>query len=79
MDIHRAGHTITKQDVLAVTTILRVVCMSISAYEYVASCVSPPFIITHIRSAISSLSRGSIACIRPPMEGGKKVNANLER
>ena len=64
---------------IALSTDTRIVSLSIAAYEYVASFVSPPFITTHIRSAISSLSRGSIACIRPPMEGGKKVDATLER
>ena len=79
MDIHRAGHTFTKQDVLAVTTNLRVACMSISTYEYVTSCVSLPLIVAHILPVISSLSHGNITCICPPMEGGKKVDANLER
>jgi hypothetical protein len=64
---------------LAVTTNLRVVSISIAAYEYVASCPSLPLIEAHILPAICLLSLGNIVCISRPTEGGKKVNTSLRR
>jgi hypothetical protein len=62
---------------LAVTTNIRVLSMSIAAYECGPSCLSPPLIVAHIRLVISSPSLGNIDCIGPPTEGGKKVDTSL--
>jgi hypothetical protein len=64
---------------LAVTNNIRVVAMSIAAYEYGLSCLSLPLIVAHIRLVISSPSLGNIDCISPPTrtKGGKKVDTSL--
>jgi hypothetical protein len=62
---------------LAVTNNIRVVAMSIAAYEYGPSCLSPPLIVAHIRLVISSPSLGNIGCIGPPTKEGKKVDTSL--
>ena len=67
------------QSSLAVATNLRVVSMSIAAYEYVASRISPPLIVTHVRSATSSPSLWSFSCTSLLIESGKKVDIHSQR
>jgi hypothetical protein len=63
----------------ATATTLRTASLSIAAYEYVFSCVSPPLIVTHIRPAISLPSLWNIDCIGPPIETCKKIAASFRR
>jgi hypothetical protein len=61
----------------AVSSNLRVVSISIAAYEYVAKYFSLLLVVAHIRLAISSPSLGNIDCIDPLTEEGKEVDASL--
>jgi hypothetical protein len=63
-------------EALAVTTNLRVVSISIAAYEYVATWPSLSLIVAHILPAIYLPSLGNIGCIGRPTKGGKNVNVN---
>jgi hypothetical protein len=65
---------------LAVTTNIRVVSISIAAYEYVplASCSTSSHRSSNIWLVISSPYLGNIDCIGPPPGGGKKVDTSSQ-
>ena len=67
------------QGALSADAYLRIASLSIAAYEYVASCVSLPFMMTHLQQVISSPSLRNIGCTPILIERGKKVNAGLRR
>ena len=65
------------QGLLAAATNLRVASMSIAAYEYVASRISPLLIVPRIRLAISSPSLWNFGCTSLLIESGKKLKADV--
>jgi hypothetical protein len=80
MDIFSTNTTATSSDNgLGTATNLRVASLSIAAYEYVSSCVSPPLSVTHIRPAISLPFLWNIGCTSPIIETSKKIAASFWR
>jgi len=80
IDIFSTNTTATSSDNgLTTATNLRIASLSIAAYEYVYSCVSPPISMIHIWPAISLPSLWNIGCTGPPIEAGKKVAGSLWR
>jgi hypothetical protein len=80
MDIFSTNTTATSSDNgIATATNLRVASLSIAAYEYVSSCVSPPISVIHIRPAISLPSLWNIGCTGPLIEACKKIAASFWR
>jgi hypothetical protein len=63
---------------LAVATNIRVVSMSLAAYEYVPSCPTSSHRSSNIWLAISSPYLGNIDCIGPQTGGGKKVDTSSQ-
>jgi hypothetical protein len=80
MDILTTATNINpNQGSLAIATYLRVASMSIAAYEYVASRISPPLIVTHVRPATSAPSLWNFDCTSLLIESGKKLDVHSQR